>query len=369
MSISLSFVRVIFLFLAVLVMTAFTTTTLNGGVTFLNAILGIASGLLFSGVLIVAETALSKFNLRAFNLTLLGLFIGFLMGQAVFLILEAVVDLSHLTLSAASIGSLRAATFLFTTYLGLIFTVKAADEISLSIPFVKFNPEVQKKKNILLDPALLSDPRLIDIASSGLLDQRLILARFAVKELLSQTDVGDEVSKAKVRKALEVVKRLENIPGLDLQYADNDFADIKDPIAKLIRLARLLDTNLITADINRIQQSTIESIDGIKIINITTLSNALKPPSQSGEVLNIKIQRYGKEPRQGVGYLEDGTMVVVNGGAEYIGETIKCHVLSVKHTTSGRMIFCNAPDVGLPGMEREYAPSVAEHSPKNYFAV
>jgi uncharacterized protein YacL len=86
------------------------------------------------------------------------------------------------------------------------------------------------------------------------------------------------------------------------------------------------------------------AIEGVRVINLHTLSNALKPLMQAGEHIKIKIQRYGKEPRQGVGYLEDGTMVVVNGGGEYIGEIIDAKVLSVKHTSSGRMIFCNAPD-------------------------
>jgi uncharacterized protein YacL len=107
---------------------------------------------------------------------------------------------------------------------------------------------------------------------------------------------------------------------------------------------------LITADISRIQMASIE---GIRVINIHTLSNALKPLMQAGEFIKIKVQRYGKEPRQGVGYLEDGTMVVVNGGGNYIGETIDAKVLSVKHTTSGRMIFCNAIDEENPSGDYE----------------
>lgn len=177
------------------------------------------------------------------------------------------------------------------------------------------------------------------MASSGILDYQLILPRFALKELHVMLESNDENSKAKAKRCLEVFKRLESIPTLNLRYCDTDFPEIKDSILKLTQLARLIDANIITADINRIQQSYIE---GIKVININSLSNALKPLTQTGEQLTIKVQRYGKEPRQGVGYLEDGTMVVVNGGAEYIGETIKAHVLSVKHTSSGRMIFCNA---------------------------
>lgn len=137
-------------------------------------------------------------------------------------------------------------------------------------------------------------------------------------------------------------------------------------MAKLIRLARLQDANIMTADINRVQQAMI---DGIRIINLHLLANALKPITQTGEFLHIKIQRYGKEPRQGVGYLEDGTMVVVNGGAEFIGETIKTQVLSVKHTSSGRMIFCNAMDESLGLEEPPLTPQDAESSHKNYFAL
>jgi uncharacterized protein YacL len=103
-----------------------------------------------------------------------------------------------------------------------------------------------------------------------------------------------------------------------------------------------MNANILTADISKIQQSELEEL---KVININLLSQALKPLTTAGEHIHIKIQRFGKEPRQGVGYLDDGTMVVVNGGAEYIGKTIKVIVLSIKPTSSGRMIFCNTMDI------------------------
>ena len=128
---------------------------------------------------------------------------------------------------------------------------------------------------------------------------------------------------------------------LEVRFNDTDFPDVKDIQSKLIRLARLVDANILSADISKIQMASIE---GIRIINLHTLSNALKPLMQAGEFIKIKIQRFGKEPRQGVGYLDDGTMVVVNGGGKFISETIDAQVLSVKHTSSGRMVFCNACD-------------------------
>jgi uncharacterized protein YacL len=144
------------------------------------------------------------------------------------------------------------------------------------------------------------------------------------------------------------LKKLEALPNLALRYNDTDFPEVKDLTGKMARLARLIDANLLSADISRVQMG---SMDGVRGINLHTLANALKPLMQAGEFIKIKIQRYGKEAEQGVGYLEDGTMVAVNGGGRYIGETIECRVLSVKHTTAGRMIFCNALD--LEGQEYE----------------
>ena len=136
---------------------------------------------------------------------------------------------------------------------------------------------------------------------------------------------------------------MEEIPQQGLRYNDTDFPDAKDMTSKLIRLARLIDANILTADINRVE---IASIEGVEIINLHSLSTALKPLREMGEVIKIKVQRLGKEPRQGVGYLEDGTMVVINGGGNYIDQVIDAQVLSVKHTTSGRMIFCNVIERG-----------------------
>ncbi len=140
---------------------------------------------------------------------------------------------------------------------------------------------------------------------------------------------------------MDLIKKLEDVEHLYIKFSDTDFPEVKDPQGKLIRLARLVDANIFSADISKIQMSSIE---GIKVINLHSLSNALKPLMQTGEYVKIKIQRYGKEPKQGIGYLEDGTMVVVNGGGKYLGETIDAQVLSVKHTSSGRMVFCNACD-------------------------
>jgi uncharacterized protein YacL len=364
MSISLSLVQVLFSAVCILFSVTFTTHYFEGGTHWINVAVGLLGGCILGGILIGFDSVFKRFNLRSFNTSLLGLFFGYLMAQAILFSLDGILGWETQTVDFMP---LRFLVYLICAYVGTTLTMQASEEIRFSIPFVEFKQMSHKKKDILVDLSILSDPRIIDLASSGLLDHHLIMPRFAVKELYAQAEMSDEMTKAKARRSLDLIKKLENLPSLDLRYVDTDFPEIKDPMMKLIRLARFMDTHIITSDINRIQQASIE---GVRIINIHMLSNALKPITQAGESINIKIQRYGKEARQGVGYLEDGTMVVVNGGAEFIGETIKSYVLSVKHTSSGRMIFCNAAEESGLLLENDYQENSNElEAHKNFLAL
>lgn len=308
-----------------------------------NALIGIILGSCLGLLLIGFDLLFRKFNLRSFNIAVIGIFFGYLMGEALVLILKAVLDISAVTITfqPRTLEMIQIALFLFGVYLGTIMTLKASDEFYVSIPFVKFSKSEQKKKDLLLDSSALADSRLIDLITTGLFDHQLIIPRFLIKELYSQSEAGDDLAKSKAKKSLDLIKKLEAEENLHIRFSDTDFPEVKDPQGKLIRLARLIDANIFSADISKIQMSSLE---GIKVINLHSLSNALKPLMQTGEYIKIKIQRYGKEPKQGVGYLDDGTMVVVNGGGKYLSELIDAQVLSVKHTSSGRMVFCNACD-------------------------
>ncbi len=342
MNISLAFLRILFLVLSIFFMTIFMISSPVGSMH-TNALIGVFLGVVFGSLLISFDILFKRFNLRSFNIAVVGIFFGYLMGQALVLIFDAVLDISRVSilLQPETLEIIKIALFLFGTYLGTIMTLRSSDELYVSIPFVKFSHISQKKKDLIIDNSILSDARIIDLSATGFLDHQLIIPRFIIKELYTLAEIGDEIAKSKARRSLDVIKKLEAISELDIRFNDTDFPEIKDAYAKLIRLARLLDSNVLTADISRVQMAAIE---GIKVINIHALSNALKPLMQAGEYIKIKVQRYGKEPRQGVGYLDDGTMVVVNGGGNYIGEIIDAKVLSVKHTSSGRMIFCNACD-------------------------
>jgi len=341
MNISLAFVRIFFAVLSIFFMTTYMLSRSTEGPLVANTLSGVAIGVVFSLLLFGFDMLFRRFNLRSFNITVIGLFVGYLMGQALVLICNVILDLSTLSsvLTPRALEIIKIALFLFGTYLGSIMTLRASDELYISIPFVKFAPTTQKKKDLLIDASILSDARIIDVCTTGVLDQHLIIPRFVIKELYAHTETEDEQVRSRARHSLDVIKRLEQIPSLRLRFNDTDFPEVKDISSKYIRLARLLEANILTADISRVQTASVE---GVQIINLHALSNALKPLMKTGEVIRIKVQRYGKEPRQGVGYLDDGRMVVINGGGNFIGSIIDAKVLSVKHTSSGRMIFCNA---------------------------
>lgn len=364
---SISLIRLLFIVVCTLFTTSFAIMQTTEGFTLTNIILGFSGGLVFAFAIIGLDFFLKQINLRILNIVILGLIIGYFLGESLMLVLNSALNLDTLSKSNELLSFVRGIVFLLSIYMGMITVAKTADEIYLSIPFVRLKPANQNKKDIILDSSALLDPRIVDLAVSGLLDHHLVVPRFLVKELNSLADSSDEGAKIRVKKGIETLKKLESIPTLALKYSDTDFPDLKDSMSKLIRMARAIDADIITADVSKVQQALIE---GIRFINIHMLANALKPLTQTGELLTIKILRYGKEPGQGVGYLDDGTMVVVNGGAEFINETIRSQVISVKNNPTGRMIFCNAMEDHLNGFgEPKSTHQELESTHKSYFAL
>lgn len=354
-------IRALFALFCIFSLITYACFIFEGGVNFTNIVLGTFSGLVMTGVLIGIEVIANRCPLKTFNTALIGLFFGYLFGQAFLMVIEPLLKFSNLSYTAASLVNFI--TNLSFAYLGTIFALKNKDEWQFTIPYFNFKKAPPKKKDLLIDWTILLEPRILDLASSGLLDESLIIPRFILKELYHMLDSSDEIICNRGRRALDIFKKLELMPTLELRYDETDPIDFQDSSLKLLHLARIANANILTGDINRFQLGTNE---GVRIINLQILSNTLKPIT--GEQLSIKVQRYGKEPRQGVGYLEDGTMVVVNGGAEYIGDTVKAHVLSVKHTTSGRMIFCNVSEAGIPFEENisHASPTDLETSQRHY---
>lgn len=338
MNLSLTFVRVLFVLLSVLFMIAY-FVGVHDPVKAGSFLWGGVTGLLVGGGLIGIELFFRRFTLRSLNIATLGLFFGYLFALALVWIFDALVSITSIQLTSLATEIIKIFIFLGGTYFGVMMTLRAADSLNISIPFLRLSPQARKTRDILVDLSALADPRLIDLAASGLLDGRLVVPRVLLQTLYLHEKHGKEAEKEIARRSLHILKKLESIPTLGLRYHDTDFPDEKDIVEKVLRLARLIDADLLSTEIDLLRMVEAE---GVRVINVQTLSKALKPLMSKGEFLKVKIQRYGTEEGQGVGYLEDGTMVVVNGGGDFVGETISVLVLSVKHTSSGRLIFSNA---------------------------
>lgn len=337
MKISFVFIRGVYLALSAAVGAALASQWDIFGNLPANILLGILLGCGFSLGMIALEKAFKNVGIRSLTTLIFGSFLGVLFAQGILLLFDPLLKISSSSLPYKEI--LSTVIYLGSVYLSLIIVAKGSDQIYFSIPFVKFQAMQENKKDFLLDSSVLCDTRLIDLAASGLVNNLLVMPRFVLNQLHAQYEKGGEIEKHRAKRCLETLKKLQQMPALALRYHEGEMPGSESEMEKVLQLARSIDANVFTSDMSEIQQSTVQDIT---VVRFQKLCQTLKPLAYSGEQLSIKVQRYGKEPRQGVGYLEDGTMVVVNGGAEFIGETILAQVLSVKHSQSGRIIFCNA---------------------------
>jgi len=328
----------------------FCSTVLTFNVTGISleyALIGSCLGILTISICFIFEKFLNRTKLLNFNSAVLGLFVGIFLGRSFNIIIDQVIPASLNSVILSSF--IKFPFFLTGIYLGTVLTVKNAEQVYFSIPFIRLKQNKGNKKSILLSSSALSDPRVIDLFSSGIIDH-VIIPKFIIEK--AQSLMEDESEDQSPRKILGVYKKLQEIPNLEIEFSDLNFPEMSEE-EKLSRTAKITDSKILTADASNTKEKYTSDIP---MINIHSLSIALKPLMFAGEKLQITIQRYGKEPRQGVGYLEDGAMVVVNGGGDFIGEKIDATVLSVKHTSSGRIIFCNAVE-----------KNVADQSYSNHF--
>src|SRR6185437_14994271 len=188
----------------------------------------------------------------------------------------------------------------------------------------------------LLDTSVIIDGRVADIADTLFLDGTVVIPQFVLHELQLVADSADPLKRQRGRRGLEVLQRIQKMPHLDVEIAEDDFAQFADVDLKLIELAKRYDAKIVTNDFNLNKVATLQ---GIEIMNVNQLANALKPVVLPGEAMRVFILREGKEYNQGVAYLDDGTMVVVDGARKMINKTVDITVTSVHQTTAGKMIF------------------------------
>jgi len=293
--------------------------------------LGALAGFLFALGVILFEVRLRRASLRRLIGAATGSIIGILGAYLTSLIL------SHTIMPDSTRSFFGLSIFLVMTYIGLILGANKGDMLNLQAFGGLFGSERNAKHSVkLLDTSVIIDGRVADIADALFLDGTIIIPQFVLHELQLVADSADPLKRQRGRRGLEVLQRVQKMPHLEVQVADDDFANIPEVDLKLIELAKRYDAKIVTNDFNL---NKIATLQGIEIMNVNQLANALKPVVLPGEAMRVFILREGKEYNQGVAYLDDGTMVVVDGARKMINKTIDISVTSVHQTTAGKMIF------------------------------
>jgi uncharacterized protein YacL len=286
-----------------------------------------AGGLLLGLCIILFEIRLEKVSLKR----LIGAAFGSVLGIIGAFVMSLV--LAH----ASPEPFLQVCLLLLMAYIGLIVGAKKGDMLNLAALGGIFGGEKSSKKTFkILDTSVIIDGRIADIAETGFLDGVLVIPQFVLRELQLVADSADSMKRNRGRRGLDILARVQKMAHLNVQIVEEDFPQVREVDMKLIELAKVYDCKIITNDFNL---NKVAQLHGVEVLNINELANSLKPIVLPGETMRVFILKEGKEYNQGVAYLDDGTMVVVDNARKMISKTIDISVTSVLQTTAGKMIF------------------------------
>lgn len=292
---------------------------------------GIAIGFGLGGLLIAVDEALKGFSLRAFSAATFGLALGFLIAW--------LIDHSQLFSFAEENTRwlIRLTLFLSFGYIGMILALRSnKEDFSLIIPYVRFASQSKPENLILLDTSVIIDGRIADLIEAKFVEGMVVVPRFVLRELQYVADSNDPIRRARGRRGLEVLSRIQKSPNIEVKIHEGDFPEVREVDAKLVKLARVLSAKLYTNDFNL---GKVAELQSVSFLNLNDLANTLKPVILPGESLSLRIVREGKDKGQGVGYLNDGTMVVVNQAQNLIGQQVQVNVQSLLQTGAGVIVF------------------------------
>jgi uncharacterized protein YacL len=267
---------------------------------------------------------------------------------------------------------LQLMVMLLMSYVGLVVGASKGDLLNLAALGGIFGAEKQGRKSFkILDTSVIIDGRIADIADTGFLDGILVIPQFVLRELQLVADSSDSLKRNRGRRGLDVLQRVQKITSVNVQIVEDDFPAVREVDLKLIELAKVYEGKIITNDFNL---NKVAQLQGVEVLNINELANALKPIVLPGETMRVFILKEGKEFNQGVAYLDDGTMVVVDNARKLIGKNVDVAVTSVLQTTAGKMIFGKfdertrlservEPKVEIKTEARKTPPMVLEPAP------
>ncbi len=297
---------------------------------------GILLGTAVAVGVIGVEIIIQKVHLDDMIAAAVGIILGLVSASLISYSIPALIDSPQVTLA---FDNYRLLLSIVLAYIGMLIAVNKKSELDLLDREIKLTGKRIFREMKALDTSAIIDARVSDVLETGFLDGIIIIPSFIMDEVRAFADSPEEEKRKKGRRALDIVTSIMESKKASVKIYDKDYPEIKDADAKLIKICREIKAKLITCDFNLTKSAEAQ---GVEVLNIHYLANALKPRLLPGEAVEIFIIKKGKDPEQGVGFLDDGTMIVVDGGKRHIGRKVEVTVKSVLQKPSGKMIFARA---------------------------
>ncbi len=290
-------------------------------------------GLGIGAAILLFEMRLNRASLKRLIGAAVGSILGIIGAYLMTLVLSQLITPQNQN----TLSFLQVLLLLWMTYIGLVVGASKGDMLNLAALGGLFGSEKSSKRAYrILDTSVIIDGRISDICATGFMDGILVIPQFVLRELQQVADSADSLKRNRGRRGLDILQKIQKMSSLSVQIVDQDFPHVRDVDMKLIELAKVYEAKIVTNDFNL---NKIAQLQGVAVLNINELANALKPIVLPGEAMRVFILKEGKEYNQGVAYLDDGTMVVVDNAKKMISKTIDIAVTSVLQTTAGKMIF------------------------------
>lgn len=327
----------IIIFRTVFILTTIIFTMLYYSTASLQALLiaGALSALLALGVIIVIEYFSHSFQSRQIFASIIGLLIGLTAGH---LLAEGVQSIIGISFVSNHAGVIKPLIYHLSGFAVMIFFLINHEDIAFLDKIISStvkDSDVQIPYKIL-DTSVIIDGRIADICDTGFLEGILVIPTFVLNELQMIADSADSIKRNRGRRGLDILNKMQKDQSIMVKISDMDFKDIPEVDSKLVQLAKVMKAKVITNDFNL---NKVAEFHGVRVLNINQLSNSLKPIVLPGEEMRVMLIKEGKDPNQAIGYLDDGTMVVVENGRRKLNDEVEVTVTSVLQTTAGRMIF------------------------------
>lgn len=280
-----------------------------------------------------------KKKLNALAGVFLGLLVGILISWALAHVVDMVIETFRIDITAAAITAIKWMLGVCICYLVISIVMRTKDDVRFVIPYVEFAKQTKGARPLVLDTSAIIDGRIVDLCQSRLFDAPLVVPRFVLNELQLIADSADKLKRNRGRRGLDILNRMQSDPAIDIEIDDTVLAEVEEVKGvdqKLMMFTKAFNGRLATTDYNLSKVARVREVD---VVNINDLANALKVVALPGETMEVKIIKPGEESEQGIGYLDDGTMIVVEGARNKIGRDLLISVTSSLQTSAGKMIF------------------------------